>query len=265
MVEQRRKTRASKSKGTQKSKMVQGVFWLSAGNILSRLLGAIYVIPWYAWMGKNAQVANGLFGMGYNVYALFLLISTSGIPAVIAKQIAHYNSLGKFIMSDRIFKSAIKTMLIFGIICTSFMFFGASALANLAGGGQDLVPVMKSLAAAILLFPVMSVIRGYFQAHNNMMPYALSQIVEQIARVFWMLLTVFIIMKVKQGSYVQAVVQSTFAAFIGMLGSMAVLLWFMKNYKVNFKKEQDYSLEKVKSYSLVITIVKESIDRKSVV
>jgi O-antigen/teichoic acid export membrane protein len=259
MVEQKRKTRASKSKETQKSKMVQGVFWLSAGNILSRLLGAIYVIPWYAWMGKNAQVANGLFGMGYNVYALFLLISTSGIPAVIAKQIAHYNSLGKFEMSDLIFKSAIKTMLIFGAICASFMFFGASVLANLAGGGQELVPVMKSLAAAILLFPVMSVIRGYFQAHNNMMPYALSQIVEQIARVFWMLLTVFIIMKVKQGNYVQAVVQSTFAAFIGMLGSMAVLLWFMKNYKVNFKKEHNYSLEKVKSHSLVIAIVKESI------
>ncbi|MDR0690951.1 MAG: polysaccharide biosynthesis protein [Streptococcaceae bacterium] len=259
MVEQRIKMKVPKSEDTQKSKMVQGVFWLSAGNILSRLLGALYIIPWYAWMGKNAQVANGLFGIGYNVYALFLLISTSGIPAVIAKQIAHHNSLGEFEMSDNIFKSAIKTMLVFGIICASVMFFGASFLANLAGGGQELVPVMKSLAAAVLLFPVMSVIRGYFQGHSNMMPYALSQIVEQIARVFWMLLTVFIIMKVQHDDYVQAVVQSTFAAFIGMIGSMMVLLWFMKNCRVKFSKKHDLSVEKVKSHRLIAAIIKESI------
>ncbi|MDR1013315.1 MAG: polysaccharide biosynthesis protein [Lactobacillales bacterium] len=239
--------------------MVQGVFWLSAGNIFSRLLGAIYVIPWYAWMGKHAQVANGLFGLGYNVYALFLLISTAGIPAVIAKQIAHYNSLGDFEMSECIFKSAIKAMLIFGIICAGFMFFGASFLADLAGGGQDLIPVMKSLAAAVLLFPVMSVIRGYFQGNNDMRPYALSQIVEQIARVFWMLLTALIIMKVWHADYVQAVIQATFAAFIGMIGSMIILLLCMKSYKVNFKSNCDQSLEKIKNYRLMMAVIKESI------
>ncbi|MDR1521340.1 MAG: polysaccharide biosynthesis protein [Streptococcaceae bacterium] len=248
--------------------MTQGVFWLSLGNVFSRLLGAVYVIPWYAWMGESAQIANGLFGMGYNIYALFLLISTSGIPAVIAKYIAHYNSLGKFKMSEKIFQSAVKIMLIFGIICASFMFFGASFLADLAGGGRELIPVMKSLAVAVLLFPVMSVIRGYFQGNNNMMPYALSQIVEQITRVFWMLFTVFIIMKVQHAGYIQAVIQSTFAAFIGMLSSMVVLLWFMKKNKSNFpqvkfqidsKGKYDQSFEKVKNYSLIMEIIKEAI------
>ena len=61
-----------------------------------------------------------------------------------------------------------------------------------------------------------------------MMPYALSQIVEQVARIFYTLLTTFIIMKVMDGDYVTAVTQSTFAAFIGMLASILALFVFLK-------------------------------------
>ena len=85
---------------TPQEKMARGSAWMTASNIISRLLGAVYIIPWYAWMGENAKAANGLFNMGYNIYALFLLISTAGIPAAIAKQTAHYNSLNEYGTSD---------------------------------------------------------------------------------------------------------------------------------------------------------------------
>ena len=81
---------------TYQEKMIQGSAWLSVGNIFSRLLGAIYIIPWYAWMGENARAANGLFNMGYTFYALFMMISTAGLPGAIAKQIARYNSMGEY-------------------------------------------------------------------------------------------------------------------------------------------------------------------------
>ncbi|MCW0998302.1 oligosaccharide flippase family protein, partial [Streptococcus anginosus] len=82
-------------------------------------------------------------------------------------------------------------------------------LAAWSGGGADLVRVMKSLSWALLLFPSMSVLRGFFQGFNNLKPYAMSQIAEQIIRVIWMLLTAFMIMKIGSGDYVSAVVQST--------------------------------------------------------
>ena len=70
-----------------KEKMVRGSLWMTIGNVLSRLLGAIYIVPWYLWMGENAKVANSLFNKGYNIYALFLMIATAGIPGAISKQI----------------------------------------------------------------------------------------------------------------------------------------------------------------------------------
>ena len=65
------------------------------------------------------------------------------------------------------------------------------------------------------------------KGHNNLKPYAISQIAEQVIRVIWMLLTAYFIMKVGSGDYVEAVTQSTFAAFIGMGASLLVLVYYL--------------------------------------
>ncbi|MGH2096157.1 oligosaccharide flippase family protein, partial [Enterococcus faecalis] len=80
----------------------KGSAWMTASNIISRMLGAIYIIPWYAWMGEHGNEANSLFSMGYTIYGLFLMISTAGIPAAIAKQTCHYNSLNQYKLSQQL-------------------------------------------------------------------------------------------------------------------------------------------------------------------
>ena len=212
---------------TQQQQMVHGTAWLTASNFLSRLLGAFYIIPWYAWMGTHAEQANALFGMGYNIYAVFLLISTAGIPVAIAKQVSKYNALGQEETSYHLLRKILKLTSILGLIFAAIMYLGSPLLAAWSGGGEDLVRVMKSLSWALLIFPSMSVLRGFFQGFNNLKPYAMSQIAEQIIRVIWMLLTAYIIMNIGSGDYVNAVVQSTFAAFIGMIASVLVLVVFL--------------------------------------
>ncbi|HFI2475517.1 TPA: polysaccharide biosynthesis C-terminal domain-containing protein, partial [Streptococcus suis] len=75
------------------------------------------------------------------------------------------------------------------------------------------------------IFPAMSILRGFFQGHHDMKPYAISQLAEQLVRVIWILASTYIIMNLGSGNYLDAVVQSTFAAFIGMIASVAVLVW----------------------------------------
>lgn len=207
--------------------------WFTLADVLSRLLGAIYIIPWYAWMGTHNAQANALFSMGYNIYALFLLISTAGIPVAIAREVAHYNAMDDENLSNRLVRQIFLFMVGLGVVSALVMYFAAPALAHASGGGTELIPVMRSLALSILIFPAMSVIRGYFQGLNNMKPIALSQIYEQIVRVIWMLVFTFMIMKMglSGGNWTVAVTQSTTAAFIGMLGSCIVLLWYLaKNH-----------------------------------
>ena len=211
----------------QQAQMLRGTAWMTASNFISRLLGAAYIIPWYIWMGKYGPQANGLFTMGYNIYAWFLLISTAGVPVAVAKQVAKYNTRDQADHSFALIRGFLKFMGILGLGFAILMYLLSPVFASLSGGGKELIPIMQSLSWAVLIFPSMSVIRGFFQGFNNMKPYAISQIAEQVIRVIWMLLTTFFIMKIGSGDYVQAVTQSTFAAFIGMGASLLVLFYYL--------------------------------------
>lgn len=240
--------------------MVRGMAWLTAGNFISRLLGVAYVIPWYMWMGEHAAEANGLFNMGYQVYANFLLISTVGLPAAVAKQIARYNVQGKQDTSYYLVREFLKLMVVMGAVFAGIMYVSAPWLADVSGSRDNLIPIMYSLVPPIFIFPTMSVVRGFFQGHHDMKPYALSQIVEQIVRVIWILLATYFIMKLGSGNFLEAVTQSTFAAFVGMIASVAVLLYFL--YKGDFLRKifrKKPATVTVDVWSLVLETLKEAI------
>ena len=92
---------------------------------------------------------------------------------------------------------------------------------------------------------------------NNLKPYAMSQIAEQVIRVIWMLLATFIIMKLGSKDYLSAVTQSTFAAFVGMVASFAVLLYFL--YKEGLLQKVFETRDKIDSKSLLVDTIKEAI------
>ena len=241
----------------QQAQMLRGTAWLTASNFISRLLGAIYIIPWYIWMGTYAAKANGLFTMGYNIYAWFLLISTAGIPVAVAKQVAKYNTMQEEEHSFALIRSFLGFMTGLGLVFALVLYLFAPWMADLSGVGKDLIPIMQSLAWAVLIFPSMSVIRGFFQGMNNLKPYAMSQIAEQVIRVIWMLLATFIIMKLGSGDYLAAVTQSTFAAFVGMVASFAVLLYFL--FKEGMLQKVFETRDKIDSKSLLVDTIKEAI------
>ena len=241
----------------QQAQMLRGTAWLTASNFISRLLGAIYIIPWYIWMGSYAATANGLFTMGYNIYAWFLLISTAGIPVAVAKQVAKYNTMREEEHSFALIRSFLGFMTGLGLVFALVLYLFAPWLADLSGVGKDLIPIMQSLAWGVLIFPSMSVIRGFFQGMNNLKPYAMSQIAEQVIRVIWMLLATFIIMKLGSGDYLAAVTQSTFAAFVGMVASFAVLIYFLA--QEGLLKRVLETGDKINSKRLLVDTIKEAI------
>ena len=241
----------------QQAQMLRGTAWLTASNFISRLLGAVYIIPWYIWMGTYAAKANGLFTMGYNIYAWFLLISTAGIPVAVAKQVAKYNTMQEEEHSFALIRSFLGFMTGLGFVFALVLYLFSPWLADLSGVGKDLIPIMQSLAWAVLIFPSMSVIRGFFQGMNNLKPYAMSQIAEQVIRVIWMLLATFIIMKLGSKDYLSAVTQSTFAAFVGMVASFVVLLYFL--FKEGLLQKVFEARDKIDGKKLLIDTIKEAI------
>lgn len=211
----------------EKQSIVKGATWLTFGNIFSRILGAIYVIPWAAWLGADYLNANTLYSAGYQPYALFLAIGTAGFPSAIAKQMAYYHSKKQYRFADQLFKASMIVMSLMGLVTATALFFVAPALAAATPTIDHAAAtlVIRSLVPPLVILPVMSLLRGYFQGYNNMVPTAVSQILEQIARVFYMLAATYAVMKLFNGAATTAVIHSTFAAFIGAAVSLVYLIF----------------------------------------
>lgn len=247
------------------SRMVSGAAWMTAGSMISRIIGALYIIPWFAWMGGQGpgDAANALYQMGYTPYGFFLALATAGVPSAISKQVSYYNALGEYEISKGIYKQGLKIMAITGVLSALVMYFIAPVIARSSPSADaaEAIIVMRSLTPALLIIPAQSVTRGFIQGHNKMAPSAISQIIEQVTRIIFVLSTVYVIRQVMGGEVVTAVAFSTFAAFIGAVFSLAYLGFNLKHMKTAFDYAPEESAGKVtvSPNQLIINIIKTSI------
>lgn len=250
-----------KEKSSQRT-LVEGSTWMSFGSVVSKLLGALYIIPWMAWMGnqETANAANALFHIGYDPYGLFLALATAGIPSAISQQISYYNAIKEYEISKDIYKRAIQLMALTGIVAGVLMFIFApslSAQSPNASTSQGIV-VIRSLVPALFIIPMMSVTRGFLQGHSTMAPSAISQIIEQFSRIIFMLGSVYIVREVMGGTVLTAVSLSTFAAFVGALFSFLYLLVQLrkKDTALNRSPEESVGRISISTNQLIKDIVK---------
>lgn len=218
------------------SRLVRGTFLLTAATMISRVLGLVYYFP-FIWLVGIQGAA--LYAYAYNPYVILLSVATVGLPLAVSKFVSKYNALGDYITGRRLFRSGIVVMLGTGFVTFMLLFFSADAIAPLfIGEGdptgnslEDVVFVIRVVSFALLIVPVMSLIRGYFQGFESMGPTAVSQVVEQIVRIAFILVSGFIIIVLLNGERTTAVAFAVFAAFIGALGGLVVLLLYWRNRK----------------------------------
>ncbi|MBT2692959.1 polysaccharide biosynthesis protein [Bacillus sp. ISL-55] len=241
------------------SKLLRGTFILTLGTILSKVLGLFYVIPFFAIVG---DYGTALYSFSYIPYTIFISIATAGVPLAVSKFIAKYNALEEYAIGRKLFKSGVAVMLATGILSFLIMYVTAPGLAELVMDkssdenvkitAANVTTVIRAVSFALIVVPFMSLIRGFFQGHQSMGPSAVSQVVEQIVRIIFVLAGAYFVLNVIEGDMVTAVSVATFAAFIGALGSLGVLGWYWIKRKPHLdklleedKKTMDISLKDI--------------------
>ena len=74
----------------KKNSFIQGTLIASFSLIFIKIIGALYVIPFYKIIGESGGT---LYSYAYNIYTLFLNISTAGIPIAMSMIISEYLAL----------------------------------------------------------------------------------------------------------------------------------------------------------------------------
>ncbi|GCF93158.1 polysaccharide biosynthesis protein [Enterococcus florum] len=248
-------------KDTHHEKLIQGSSWLSVGSVFSRFMGLLVLIPWYAWMEERGNAANGLIQMAYTVLTLFMLLSTMGLPNAVAKQVAKYRSISEYQVAHRLFVRGIQASVGLGIVFSALLLFLAPLFAEAAGAGPALASTIRWMSPTMALFPCISVIRGYAQGNNDQPLLSFSSVVDKLLQSLYWVISAFTILKVFTGDFLTAVHQAAFASFIGLLGSLVVLLLYLKKDREKVEVQLPISLNKVEisTGELLLEALKEAI------
>lgn len=153
----------------------QGVV-LAAVSIIVRLIGMMYRIPLISIIGYEG---NGYYTSAFSVYTLLLLFSSYSMPIALSKIVSEDLTAHRYRNISRVMKAALLYATVMGATFFLILWFGAEPMAMLLRKPFSKF-VLRALAPSLWLMAYLSVMRGYFQGSGDMIPTAVSQILEQI-------------------------------------------------------------------------------------
>lgn len=157
----------------------RGALILTVAALITKILSAIYRVPFQNIVG---DIGFYIYQQVYPFYGVALVLATTGFPVVISKLYAEQVvTNGKQGVRSLFVVSAIFLMAI-GLSGFSALYWGSDWLARHMHD-PDLAILLKVISVVFLIFPVVSLLRGYFQGMGNMIPTAVSQVGEQLIRV----------------------------------------------------------------------------------
>ena len=227
------------------NKLVRGTFYLTLATLITKVLGMLYLIPFYSIMGGEENLA--LYGYAYTPYTIMLSIAAAGVPGAVSKYVAKYNALGAYQTSQKLYKSSLLIMITSGILAFLALYIAAPFIANLqtmaAGSGEgswtaeDITRIIRIIGIAVIIIPFMATFRGIFQGFESFGPTSASSVVEQVVRITVLLSGAYIIIYVLDGTVQQANEIAVFAAFIGGIGAIVTLFIFWRKRQPHIQKQ----------------------------
>ena len=239
----------------KKSSLLRNTSILMIATIVSRVIGLLYRSPLGAAIGSEGL---GYYGTASNVYVILLLISSYSIPMAVSKIISERLALKQYRNAQRVFHGALIYAATVGGLAALLAFFGGKYL--LAYNQQSALPALRVLVPTIFFSAILGVLRGYFQAHNTMVPTSVSQILEQIANAVVSILAGYLLISAfATDSTSKAILGSVGGTMGTAAGVLVGLLFMIFVYRVNrrgihkkIKKDRSHTEE---SYGNILKIL----------
>lgn len=176
----------------KKKSFVAGALILTLAGIIAKILGAVFRIPLTLLLGAEGI---GIYQLIFPIYALFLVISSSGIPVALSKIISKENSKKNYKNIQIIFETSLFLMFVLGLCFTILIIILSRTIASLQNNINIFICYI-AIAPAILFATLISAYRGYFQGLEIMKFSAVSQVIEQLFKLMFGLLFAYLLLKI---------------------------------------------------------------------
>ena len=169
---------------TTKKVFFSGVMLLTLSTILVKVVGLFYKIPMLSYLGSEGM---GYFHSAYEIYAIFCIIATAGLPVALSVMVSAALAERKEREAEQIWKVSLTLFVVIGLVGSLLMWGFAHPLCKWIKS-EDALGCIISIAPTLFFVCVSSAIRGYFQGYQKMLPTAISQLLEAVGKLVFGLL-----------------------------------------------------------------------------
>ncbi len=229
---------------------------LAAASILSRLIGLAFRLPISRMLGDEGY---GAYCNAYEIYSMALLLSTFSIPMAVSKLVSAKENKKQYVNSFRILKVSFVFSCIAGLAMSCLVWFFGDEIANFLIKSPNSALPLKTLAPTIFVFALMSVLRGFFQGKNTVLPTSISQILEQIVHVGCGIAFASVFLKIfadKDNSFAYGAAGATLGTLAGALIALIFLSFIYCIYRPTLMRRLDKDITGEKdSYSMLLKML----------
>ncbi len=202
-----------------KQNYLHGAAILTVGVIITKILGAIYKIPLGNILGDEGYAH---FMVAYNIYNVFLTLSTAGLPVALSRMISEAETLNRPMQLGRTFQVSLGVFAVIGLISSLIMYLFPTELASM----MDEVEAAQSILAispAMFMVCITAAYKGFAQGQSNMTPTTVSQVVEVLVKTVvglvlaWYLVRIGKSLPVASGGAIFGVTAGGLAALVYMI------------------------------------------------
>jgi len=211
---------------------MEGVIVLMFSQVIIKIVGLIYKLYLTNKEGFGDR-GNAIYGGAFQIYAIFLTISSIGVPNAISKLVSAKVAIGDNKGAYRIFKIAFAMFGLLGFVGSSILFLGARYIANNYLQIPEAEVAILALAPSVFLVSIASVLRGYFNGRENLSVTANSQSLEQVLKTLFTIIIVEQIAAISSSNTVLMAGAATLATTLATLFS----LFYLYRYFIKRKKE----------------------------
>ncbi|PWF99299.1 putative polysaccharide biosynthesis protein [Levilactobacillus bambusae] len=199
--------------------VMRGAMILSVAALFAKVLSAVYRVPFQNMVGNTGFY---VYQQIYPIYGIGMTFALNGLPVLISKLIAEAKDDNE---RHQIVHQALLQLEIFSVAVFLALYFGANGIAR-EMGDTALAPIIMSVAWMFLFMPFLSVARGYYQGQFNMVPTAVSQLVEQVVRVVIILGVAVLATRMHWSPYVMGAMAMSSAAIAAAAASITLWRFF---------------------------------------
>lgn len=162
----------------KKQGLMSGAIILMIANAISKILGAVFKIPLTYIVGEEGMA---VYNAAFSIYVMFLSFVISGLPFAVSKMVSEYESQQMHYMSKYAVKKISLLLCLIGMAGSIILFFFADFF-SLAMKEEKAVFAIRMIAPSLFFVAAGTSIRSYYQGISNMIPTAVSQVIESVIK-----------------------------------------------------------------------------------